>query len=67
MARPRRLVVQFPNGANIDFDGRLIGVDMTAIPNADARAPLRAVVQQQCDLLCWHDMSTGTDLPLWDD
>lgn len=67
MARPRRLIVQGPDGDNLMIEGHLIAVDLTGVANADARWVMRAVVQQQCDLLCWHDMTTGTDLPLWSD
>jgi hypothetical protein len=67
MARPRRLVIQAPNGAIITDGDQLVAIDLTGLPNADARAPLRAVMQQQCDLAHWHDMNNGTELPLWSD
>lgn len=67
MARPRRLIIQTPDGGNLMVEGHLIGLDLTGIPNADVRAGLQVKVEQQCDLLCWHEMSSGTDLPLWSD
>jgi len=48
-------------------DGKLLMIDLTGLPNANAQIPsLRIVVEEQCDLLCWHERTSGTDLPYWD-
>jgi hypothetical protein len=59
-------VIQAPNGANVtDGDHELLMIDLTGLFNADTRAPLMAVVEEQCDLLCWHQRTSGHALPFW--
>jgi hypothetical protein len=67
MARTRRLVIEASNGANVtDEDNRLITLDLTDLLNADSRAPLTAVVEEQCDMGHWHRRA-GIPLPCWGD
>jgi hypothetical protein len=62
----RRLVVRDVNGESLmNRDGREHWqIDLTGIPNANSRATLTAVIQEQCNLGCWHDTQTLT-LPPW--
>lgn len=58
----RRLVVK-------DVTGQIIGVphdqvNLTGVENVNPMDPPVAVVQQRCDLGCWHDVSSVT-LPCW--
>lgn len=64
MPRPRRLVIRMPNGGNWAPSDQVAHIDLTGVPNADSRAPLQAVVQEQCDLQCWHDLPAKI-LPAW--
>jgi len=59
----RRLIVRLRDGEDIRV-GPHHQISLTAVPHADTRVPITAVVQQECDLGCWHDVST-TDLPCW--
>jgi hypothetical protein len=39
-------------------------IDLTGLSNGSARDPLRAVVQEKCNLDCWHDVGSA-EVPLW--
>lgn len=66
MPRPRRLVIQQADGSSVTHtDGTLLMIDLTGLHNANAQIPLRVVVEEQCDLLCWHDLTSGSELPCW--
>lgn len=67
--KPRRLVIRDVNGALLAADalGHPLAhwqIDLTGIPNANAAAVMTAVVQQQCNLGCWHD-AESIALPCW--
>lgn len=67
--KPRRLIVRDSCGEQLVHDacGRPIKhfqIDLTAVPHANSRAGMTAVVQEQCNLGCWHDQTT-MDLPCW--
>jgi hypothetical protein len=60
-----RLVLRGPNGEYITENGRLMGVMLTHLPNADATAPIALEVEQQCDMNHWHQVGR-TMLPFYD-
>lgn len=64
MSRAARLVIVAANGARLEVDGRLAEIDLTGIPNADARAPLSVRVELMCDLGEWH-VAGDRALPLY--
>jgi hypothetical protein len=41
-----------------------VQIDLTGLSNGSARDPLKAVVQEKCNLDCWHDTGSA-DVPLW--
>jgi len=57
-----RLVIYAPNGAPV---GTADAIDLTGIPNADAAAPMRIVVERQCNMGVWHQIADGP-MPLYD-
>jgi hypothetical protein len=68
MSKPRRLVVKEVDKRMFltHADGRPLEhwqIDLTGIHNADTRTPLTAVVQEQCNLGCWHDRDSYRLLP----
>jgi hypothetical protein len=68
-AKPRRLVIRDTNGELLAADalGHPLAhwqIDLTGIPNANSRATMTAVVQEHCNLGCWHD-SAKLQLPCW--
>lgn len=65
MIRLTRLVIVSPDGERVEDDSGPDALDLTRIPNADARAPMGVRVEQQCDLGHWHWVG-GTALPLYD-
>lgn len=72
MARQTRLVLRSADGSRlITPDQRLVGIDLTEIPNADAAAPLSLEVEQQCDLDHWHQVARqplpNYDVQSWQD
>ena len=56
--KPRRLVIK-----DVD-DGDLASLDLTGMFNANTLAPLLAVVEEQCDMLHWHQIGK-VPLPCW--
>lgn len=67
--KPRRLIIRDVTAAQVIADnfGRPLQsyqIDLTGLANADSRCPLMAVVQEQCNLGCWHDRDEGR-LPCW--
>jgi hypothetical protein len=62
MNRPTRLVLTDVDGK----DATNMTIDVTNIPNADARTPLTIIAIQQCDMGHWHRVSDGMPAPLYD-
>jgi hypothetical protein len=68
--KPRRLVVKdvllsaSPVRAFDDIYMHHADIDLTGVPHADTRSPMYAVIQEQCNLGCWHDVNR-TYLPCW--
>jgi hypothetical protein len=59
-SKARRLVIQYPDGYKRFVDDRgcpltHFQIDLTGIANANSQSPVSAVVQEQCNLGCWHD------------
>ena len=66
MARQTRLVLIDPAGSKLlTEDRRLVGIDLTDIPNANSAAPIMLSVEQQCDLDHWHQVGREA-LPPYD-
>jgi hypothetical protein len=66
MSKHRRLVVTdavSPNGTD-GYGHRHTQIDLTGIKHANSQIPMYAVVQEQCNLGCWHDVS-HVELPYW--
>lgn len=63
--KPRRLIVrdvvgsQYPLSHNAHRE-----IDLTGLVHANTQSPIYAVVQEQCNLGCWHDTSLN-DLQCW--
>lgn len=56
----RRLIIRDTNGEMLAADnyGRPLQhyqIDLTAVANANVQALMMGVVQEQCNLGCWHD------------
>jgi hypothetical protein len=63
-----RLMLYGPDGARITLDARnnrVAGMDITGPANADAKVPLRVVIERECNLGEWHAIANGP-LPLYD-
>jgi hypothetical protein len=68
MSRDTRLVLVAPNGARITEPGKpsvILALDLSSIPNADARVPLTMAVEQRCNMGHWHTIG-DRQLPLYD-
>ena len=65
----RRLIIRDVNGEMLAADnyGQPLQhweIDLTSVANANSQVPLLAVVQEQCNLGCFHDTDKIT-LPQW--
>lgn len=68
--RDTRLLVIGPNGVQVmdpDNPARALALDLSATPNADARAPLMVVIQQLCSMGHWHQVGPQLELPHYDE
>lgn len=63
--RGTRLVLLAPNGQRVQLRDRIVGMDLSEIPNADSQIPLGVVIEQECDMGHWHSVGQ-TALPLYD-
>lgn len=61
--KPRRLIVVAADDSQIALNGH-DQIELTGIVHASAKAPMRAIVQEQCSLGDWHDRD-WIDLPCW--
>jgi hypothetical protein len=64
----RRIVLEDCNGQRICAPEhglcQAAAIDITGVHHANAALPVRAVVEQRCDLGRWHTLSS-TELPAW--
>lgn len=60
----RRLVVRDVSDHSIRPGPPHDQIDLSSVPHASVNIPMVAVVQQKCELGCWHDISV-TELPCW--
>ena len=70
-SRATRLVLVAPNGALIErtsesHPAHLLALDLSAVPNADARTPVTVAVEQYCNLGHWHRVGHPIELPCYD-
>ena len=59
----RKLMLE---GKRVDDLGPVAAIDVSDIPNADARSPMMLALEEQCDHGHWHEISRQ-NLPNWDD
>lgn len=60
----RKLIIEEPTGRQLFLTP---AIDLSDLPNADARSPLVAVVSEQCDKCeLWHEIGR-VPLPPWSD
>jgi len=64
--KKRRLVVADSDYSRIKQIRLHDQIDLTGIRNASACDPIHVVVEEECNLGCWHKVS-HTDLPCWGD
>jgi hypothetical protein len=62
--RVRRLLLKDAAGWTIDPAKCHGGFCLSGIPNANSTMPLQVVVEEQCDLLHWHQLNS-VELPCW--
>lgn len=60
-----RLILVAPNGAPVEVRGRMVGMDLTEIPNGNASTPITLVIERECDMGTWHRIGS-VPLPLYD-
>lgn len=65
----RRLIIRDANGEQIlsdEYGHPLMHyeIDLTAVANANHTAPIKVIVQEQCNLGCFHDKASSI-LPFW--
>jgi hypothetical protein len=60
----RRLIVTSVDDSQVALNDH-DQIDLTGLYNNSARDPLMAVIQEQCNLGCWHDKDR-VPLPIWE-